>query len=160
MKFALRSKLLSLMHVAFSSLLERKLAPKSFLLPRHTSHSLLRSLAVAGARKYIESLKARGDILDPEATFVAVASGANMDFDRLRYVSERADRSEVRLAIQIPEKPGAFRELYSKLYPSNVTEFAYRYNRPDRKADIIVAFQPHNNQWFQPVFCLNSAVFP
>lgn len=148
------------MPVAFLSPLERESARTSFVSTTTHSLSPFRSLAVAGARKHIESLKVRGDILDPEATFVAVASGANMDFDRLRYVSERADRSEVRLAVSIPEEPGAFRELYSKIYPSNVTEFAYRFNRKGHKADIIVAFQPQTKEWRQSVFCLNLAAFP
>ncbi|KAJ8609554.1 hypothetical protein CTAYLR_006029 [Chrysophaeum taylorii] len=106
------------------------------------------ALAVAGLRKHVESF---GD-LDPAATFVAVASGANMDFDRLRFVSERADRSEVRLSLRIPERPGAFRELYSRIFPCNVTEFSYRFNRQDRPADIILAFQPQTNKWFKHVF--------
>ena len=44
-----------------------------------------------------------------------------MDFDRLRFVSERADTSEVRLAVKVPEEPGAFRAFYEQIYPCNVT---------------------------------------
>ena len=40
-----------------------------------------------------------------------------MDFDRLRFVSERADTSEVRLAVKVPEEPGAFRAFYEQIYP-------------------------------------------
>lgn len=83
-----------------------------------------------------------------------------MDFDRLRFVSERADNSEVRLSLRIPEEPGAFRRLYAKIYPCNVTEFAYRFNRPDRKADIIIAFQPQTNQWFQSVLRRAPTITP
>lgn len=103
------------------------------------------ALALAGLRKHVEELAE----VDKDATYVAVASGANMDFDRLRFVSERADRSEVRLSLRIPERPGAFRELYSKIYPCNVTEFAYRFNLPGKPADIILAFQPQTNKWHQ-----------
>mmetsp|Transcript_21704 Transcript_21704/g.67975 ORF Transcript_21704/g.67975 Transcript_21704/m.67975 type:complete len:531 (-) Transcript_21704:1230-2822(-) len=106
------------------------------------------ALAIAGVQKHVESLRARGDEIDPSAAYVAVASGANMDFDRLRFVSERADRSEVRLSLRIPETPGAFRELYLKIHPCNVTEFTYRFNRADSKADIILSFQPQTNRWF------------
>ena len=57
---------------------------------------------------------------------VAVASGANMDFDRLRFVSERADSREKLLSVQLPERPGSFLDLYQAVYPRNVTELSYR----------------------------------
>ena len=93
------------------------------------------ALAVAGMKKYIEE----HGILSKN--FVAITSGANMDFDRLRFVSERADGSEKSLAVTIPEKPGSFRELYSMIWPRNVTEFSYRYNTHD-EAHIYISFQP------------------
>lgn len=102
------------------------------------------ALALAGLTKHVSSSTETSH----DANFVAVASGANMDFDRLRFVSERADTSEVRLALRIPEEPGAFRALYQLIHPCNVTEFSYRYHRPDRPADIILSFQPQTNQWF------------
>jgi len=80
------------------------------------------ALGIAGMKKYIKERKILGK------TFVATASGANMNFDRLRFVSDRADTSETLISVKIPEKPGAFRELYSSIYPRNVTEFSYRYN--------------------------------
>lgn len=49
-----------------------------------------------------------------------------MDFDRLRFVSERADSSETLLSVRLPERPGAFRQLYESVYPRNVTELSYR----------------------------------
>jgi threonine dehydratase len=73
-------------------------------------------------------------------TFVAISSGANMDFDRLRFVSERADSSESLMAVSIPERPGSFRELYTFLYPRNVTGFIYRHNGTS-KANVFVSFQ-------------------
>ena len=99
------------------------------------------ALALAGLRKHVESSDEVG------GTYVAVASGANMDFDRLRFVSERADRSEVRLACTMPEAPGAFQKFYGLIYPCNVTEFSYRYHRADAPADVIVAFQPQTDQF-------------
>mmetsp|Transcript_104843 Transcript_104843/g.291997 ORF Transcript_104843/g.291997 Transcript_104843/m.291997 type:complete len:607 (-) Transcript_104843:46-1866(-) len=78
------------------------------------------ALAAAGLRKYTRTHGVAGQ------TLVAVTSGANMDFDRLRFVSERADTSETLIAVQIPERPGAFIELYRHIYPRNVTEFCYR----------------------------------
>ena len=77
-------------------------------------------------------------------TFVAITSGANMDFDRLRFVSERADASEKTLAVTIPEEPGAFRALYSLIWPRNVTEFSYRFET-DEKAHVLISFQPVTN---------------
>ena len=99
------------------------------------------ALALAGLRKHVESSDEAG------GTYVAVASGANMDFDRLRFVSERADRSEVRLACTMPESPGAFQKFYGLIFPCNVTEFSYRYHRADAPADVIVAFQPQTDRF-------------
>ncbi|CAM9814404.1 unnamed protein product, partial [Phaeothamnion confervicola] len=92
------------------------------------------ALAIAGARKYIRERALIG------RTVAAVCSGANMDFDRLRFVSERADSSETLLSVAIPERPGAFRQLYAELFPRNVTEFSYRYRDPAH-ADIMISFQ-------------------
>ena len=93
------------------------------------------ALAVAGLKKFIEENNIS------ERTFVAITSGANMDFNRLRVVSERADDSERSLEITIPETPGAFRAMYSKIWPRNVTELTYRYNT-DHEANVFVSFQP------------------
>ncbi|KAL9178927.1 hypothetical protein ACHAXT_011900 [Thalassiosira profunda] len=93
------------------------------------------ALAVAGLKKYVEEHNISG------STFVAITSGANMDFNRLRVVSERADDSERSLEITIPETPGAFRAMYSKIWPRNVTEMTYRYNT-DQEANVFVSFQP------------------
>jgi threonine dehydratase len=92
------------------------------------------ALAIAGAKKWLELQQEEGQ------TVVAICSGANMDFDRLRFVSERADSTETLLAARISERPGAFRQLYATISPRNVTEFAYRYNNPD-SADVIISFQ-------------------
>jgi threonine dehydratase len=93
------------------------------------------ALGVAGMKKYAQQNNITGQ------TLVAITSGANMDFDRLRFVSERADESEKTLAVTIPETPGAFRNLYSMIWPRNVTEFSYRYES-EGNADILISFQP------------------
>ena len=96
------------------------------------------ALAVAGMKKYVEENEVTGQ------TLVAITSGANMDFDRLRFVSERADGSEKTLAVTIPESPGSFRALYSLIWPRNVTEFSYRYES-DGDAHVLISFQPVMN---------------
>uniref|UniRef100_A0A7S2SP50 Threonine dehydratase n=2 Tax=Rhizochromulina marina TaxID=1034831 RepID=A0A7S2SP50_9STRA len=96
------------------------------------------ALGIAGAKKYLQDNHMLG------STVVAVTSGANIDFDRLRFVSERADSTETLLSVRIPERPGAFRDLYSVIAPRNVTEFSYRYNTAKR-ADVIISFQAKGN---------------
>jgi len=91
------------------------------------------ALAAAGLKKYTEIHDISGQ------TLVAVTSGANMDFDRLRFVSERADTSESLVAIRIPERPGSFLQLYECIYPRNVTEFSYRISGDP--ASIFLSFQ-------------------
>ena len=75
-----------------------------------------------------------------DKTFVAISSGANMDFDRLRFVSERADSSETLMSVAIPEQPGSFRILHSLLHPRNITEFSYRHNGSG-SANVFVSLQ-------------------
>jgi len=95
------------------------------------------ALAVAGAKLYAarEKLKDR--------TLVAVTSGANMNFDRLRFVSESAEVGEKReaiLAVTIPETPGSFRKFCALLGQRNITEFNYRYSDP-KEAHVFVGVQ-------------------
>jgi len=81
------------------------------------------ALGVAGAKVWL----AREDRADPAV--VAIASGANMNFDRLRFVAERAELGEQReaiLAVTIPERPGSFREFCRLLGGRDITEFNYR----------------------------------
>jgi threonine dehydratase len=92
------------------------------------------ALAVAGLKSYVENQGAQG------RTLAAVLSGANMNFDRLRFVAERAELGEGRealLAVTIPERPGAFREFCAALGPCVVTEFNYRLSGRDQ-AEIFV----------------------
>ena len=98
------------------------------------------ALALAGAKEYAKRHKLR------DKTLVAIASGANMNFDRLRFVAERAEVGEQReaiLAVTIPEKPGSFRKFCSLLGKRNITEFNYRYDDASR-AHIFVGINVHN----------------
>ncbi|KID78876.1 Threonine dehydratase [Metarhizium brunneum] len=84
------------------------------------------ALSIAGLKKYVSQHPSQ----DPNRTLVAVTSGANMNFDRLRFVAERAavgEGKEVLLAITIPERPGAFAKLVDTIMPYAVTEFNYRF---------------------------------
>jgi threonine dehydratase len=86
------------------------------------------ALAVAGLKAYAEREALAG------RTLVAINSGANMNFDRLRHVVERAELGEQRealFAVTIPERPGAFQEFCQLLGKAVVTEFNYRFGRPD-----------------------------
>ncbi|KAG0200326.1 hypothetical protein BGX28_006558 [Mortierella sp. GBA30] len=93
-------------------------------------------LAVAGCKKYLREHKLTNK------TCVAITSGANMNFERLRFVAERAllgEQKEALLSVVIPEKPGAFLKLYMHIHPLMVTEFSYRY-APNRRAQIYMSF--------------------
>lgn len=96
------------------------------------------SNSVAGMKKYVNENEISGQ------TLVAITSGANMDFNRLRFVSERADGSEKTLIVDIPETPGSFRTLYSLIWPRNVTEFSYRFDDLG-DAHVLISFQPVAN---------------
>ena len=102
--------------------------------------------ALAGLKKYIETTGAKGQ------TFIAINSGANVNFDRLRHVSERAELGEKReaiIAVKIPESPGSFRSFCQALETRNITEFNYRYSDPEQAA-IFVGVQlgghPHSRE--------------
>jgi threonine dehydratase len=81
-------------------------------------------LAVAGAKKYVAERAISGQ------TLVTISCGANMNFDRLRHIAERAavgEQTEMLLAAEIPEKPGSFRHFCETLGRRGITEFNYRY---------------------------------
>ena len=81
------------------------------------------ALATAGAKAWVEKNRAK------KKTLVAIASGANTNFDRLRFIAEEAELGEHReaiLAVTIPERPGSFRKFCSLLGDRNITEFNYR----------------------------------
>jgi threonine dehydratase len=80
-------------------------------------------LALAGIKRYVEREHCKGK------TFVAICCGANMNFDRLRFVAERAEvgeHHEALLAVTVPEARGSFRRFCELLGPKSVTEFNYR----------------------------------
>ena len=82
------------------------------------------ALGVAGMKRYV----AREGVRDE--TLIAVDSGANVNFDRLRHIAERAEIGEERealLAVTIPERPGSLRKFCERLGGRNITEFNYRY---------------------------------
>jgi threonine dehydratase len=100
------------------------------------------ALAVAGLRKWVEQTGVRNTRL------VAILSGANINFDRLRFVAERAEVGEAREAIfgvTIPERAGAFREFCATIGRRVVTEFNYRLSGRDR-AHIFVGVATHSRQ--------------
>jgi len=81
------------------------------------------ALAVAGVKAYVEREQAQG------LTLVAIASGANMNFDRMRFVAERAEvgeEGEAVFAVTIPEERGSFKRFCALVGERNVTEFNYR----------------------------------
>jgi threonine dehydratase len=95
------------------------------------------ALAVAGMKADVAARGLQGQ------TLVAVACGANMNFDRLRFVAERTEIGEDReamLAVEIPERPGSLREFCILLGERNLTEFSYRLADPGR-AHIFVGVQ-------------------
>lgn len=97
------------------------------------------ALSLAGLKKYV----AQNPSPDSKRQLVAIASGANMNFDRLRFVAERAaigEKREALLSVSIPERPGAFASLIKTVDPMAVTEFCYRYATADH-ANILIGLQ-------------------
>ena len=96
------------------------------------------ALALAGLKRFL--------INNPQikdGVFVATNSGANMNFDRLRFIAERAKLGEGRealLSVIIPEKPGSLKELYELISPRFVTELSYRYFDHE-KAHVLVGLE-------------------
>lgn len=95
------------------------------------------ALAVAGVKKYITEHEEKGK------AFVVINCGANVNFDRLRHIAERAavgEQQEMLLAVEIPEEPGSFRRFCQALGRRGITEFNYRYNDA-KHAHIFVGVQ-------------------
>lgn len=98
------------------------------------------ALSLAGLKAYAERHQLQGK------TLIAVASGANMNFDRLRFIAERAELGEHReavFAVTIPETPGAFKAFCRLLGNRNITEFNYRFSDVSQ-AHIFVGVAVHN----------------
>lgn len=101
------------------------------------------ALSLAGMKKYVEATGCKGE------TLIAVASGANINFDRLRYISERTEVGEKReaiLAVTLPERPGAYKKFCKALGKRSITEFNYRYAESG-EAHVFVGIQvsPENH---------------
>ncbi|MBA2483718.1 MAG: threonine ammonia-lyase, biosynthetic, partial [Nitrosomonas sp.] len=100
------------------------------------------ALSIAGIKAYVE----REKIL--HQTLIAIASGANMNFDRLRHISERAEIGEQReavMSVTIPEEPGSFKKFCAMLGARSITEFNYRYADP-KKAHVFVGVSVRNRE--------------
>jgi threonine dehydratase len=100
------------------------------------------ALSIAGIKAYT----AREKIT--HKTMVAIASGANMNFDRLRHISERAEIGEQReavMSVTIPEQPGSFKKFCNLLGAKSITEFNYRYADP-KVAHIFVGVSVRNQE--------------
>ncbi|WP_078121728.1 threonine ammonia-lyase, biosynthetic [Thiosocius teredinicola] len=98
------------------------------------------ALAVAGIKKYIAREKAK------EQTLVGILSGANVNFDRLRHIAERAEVGEQRealFAVRIPEKPGSFLAFCRALGKRSITEFNYRFS-DDQDAQVFCGVELRN----------------
>ncbi len=95
------------------------------------------ALALAGLKKYVEQTACEGK------TLLAIDSGANTNFDRLRYISERTEigeKREVIISVTIPERPGSFKKFCAAIGKRNITEFNYRY-ADNKEAQIFVGVQ-------------------
>jgi threonine dehydratase len=100
------------------------------------------ALSVAGVKAWVERERS------VDRTYAAIACGANMNFDRLRFVAERAELGEKReaiIAVSIPERPGSFREFCELLGKRSITEFNYRYADP-KVAHLFVGLEVANRQ--------------
>jgi threonine dehydratase len=108
------------------------------------------ALAIAGTKQYASEHKLKGK------TLVAIACGANMNFDRLRFVAERAEVGEDReaiFAVTLPEQRGSFRAFCELVGHRNVTEFNYRIS-DSTSAYVFVGIQVSNSS--EPVRIANS----
>lgn len=101
------------------------------------------ALGVAGLKKYAEQRRVS------DKSLVAVISGANVNFDRLRHISEQTEigeKREILLSVTIPEEPGSFSRFCAAIGKRSITEFNYRYAAADR-AHVLVGIQtaPHGD---------------
>ena len=107
------------------------------------------ALSVAGMKQYCRTLNGR------RRRLVAINSGANMNFDRLRHVSERAEIGERRegiLAVTIPERPGSFKKFCATIGNRNITEFNYRFSDPER-AHVYAGIQVESEKEVNSTIC-------
>ena len=115
------------------------------------------ALAIAGAKKYALEHELSGE------TLVAVSCGANMNFDRLRFVAERAEIGEDReavFAVTIPERPGSFRRFCEIVGERNVTEFNYRMSDSDDAHVFVGVSILHRTEAVEIAESFEAAGFP
>lgn len=106
------------------------------------------AVGLAGLKKYISEHNLKNK------TLCTVLSGANMNFDRLRHISERADigqQKEVLFSVKIPERPGSFKAFCEAIGKRSVTEFNYRYSDSEN-AYIFVGVDMQNAKIEKPIF--------
>ena len=98
------------------------------------------ALSISGIKKFIKAHKIKNK------TFIAIFCGANMNFDRLRHVSERSELGELNemlIGVTIPEKPGSFKKFCSLIGKKSITEFNYRYYS-DNQAHVFAGIKINN----------------
>lgn len=103
------------------------------------------ALPIAGIKAYLEKCKAEKKAIKGE-TLIAVSSGANMNFDRLRFVAERTEigeNKEAVFAVTIPEEKGSFRRFCEIIGPRHITEFNYRIS-DTKNAHVFVGLEVEN----------------
>ncbi|MCQ2392772.1 MAG: threonine ammonia-lyase, biosynthetic [Kiritimatiellae bacterium] len=116
-------------------------AIKDIFLATRTICEPAGALALAGAKHLIDKKKVKGK------TYVCIVSGANLSFERVRFVTEQTESGKEREALlecRIEEKMGAFKELINRLGKRNITEFNYRYSDP-RHAHVFLGFSVKNH---------------
>ncbi|MEZ5219225.1 MAG: threonine ammonia-lyase, biosynthetic [Ilumatobacteraceae bacterium] len=100
------------------------------------------ALSVAGLKQYVDD----HGLQNAGQTFVAIACGANMNFDRLRFVAERSEEREALFAVTIPERRGSFREFAGLVGARAVTEFNYRISDADAAHVFVgISVAPHED---------------
>ena len=107
------------------------------------------AIAVAGMKKYLQCFQENSEAGAAKLPCVAISSGANMNFDRLRHIVERTaigEQKEALLAVTIPEEIGSFRKLAKVLVGKNITEFNYRYSENNKSASIFIGVQTSGSE--------------
>src|SRR5699024_4976840 len=116
------------------------------------------ALALAGMKKWVAEHNVS------EQTLIAVQSGANINFDRLKHIAERTELGEQReaiLAVTIPERPGSFRQFCRIVGKRAITEFNYRY-RSEASATVFVGVQvqPGSDDLAELIQALEEKEYP
>lgn len=120
------------------------------------------ALAIAGLKKYV----AKNPSPNQKRGLIAIATGANMDFDRLRFVTDRATLGENREALlcaTLPERHGAFAELIRAVLPYAVTAFSYRYSNKDTGnvlMGVAINTSPQTSELSDLIYRLNKNDMP